>query len=139
MSGNIDDVRDADIVLLLTGDPAARVPPGVPKPGSAVLDLAHPVNIETSLYPDFGSRGVQVIQGGLVSIPGFHCAQEMRLPDRRCALACLTETYLFARAGITTHSVGQASVATALMLEEVAAQYGVSPWPLDLRQLSESR
>ncbi|MEN3305724.1 MAG: fatty aldehyde-rating acyl-ACP reductase [Micromonosporaceae bacterium] len=137
--GTIEDVRRADIVLLLTGDPAAHIPPGLPRPGAAVLDLAHPVNIKPSLYPDFAARGVRVMQGGLVRIPGYHCAQEMRLPDPRCALACLTETYLFAKAGITTHSVGQASVGTALMLEEVAAQHGVAPWPLDLPQLSGAR
>lgn len=139
VSGSIDDVRDCDIVLLLTGDPAAHIPPALPKPGAVVLDLAHPVNVQQSLYPLFVERGVQVLQGGLVRIPDYHCAQEMRLPDRRCALACLTETYLFAKAGITTHSVGQASVSTALMLEDVAAQFGVAPWPLNLRQLNAAR
>jgi fatty aldehyde-generating acyl-ACP reductase len=139
VSGTITDVAGADIVLLLTGDPAARIPPALPRSGSVVLDLAHPVNIEPARYPDFARRGVQVLQGGLVDIPGYHCAQEMRLPDRRCALACLTETYLFAKAGITTHSVGQASVATALMLEEIAAEHGIGPWPLDLHQLSVLR
>src|SRR5262249_50165556 len=139
VSGSIDDVRDSDIILLLTGDPAAHVPPALPKPGAVVLDLAHPVNIQPSLYPEFAARGVQVVQGGLVRIPGYHCMQEMRLPDRRCALACLTETYLFAKAGISDHSVGQASVSTALMLEDVAASFGVAPWPLNLRSLSTVR
>jgi predicted amino acid dehydrogenase len=139
VSGSIDDVRDCDIVLLLTGDPAAHIPPTLPKSGSVVLDLAHPVNVQQSLYSRFAERGVQVLQGGLVRIPGYHCAQEMRLPDRRCALACLTETYLFAKAGITAHSVGQATVSTALMLEDVAAQFGVAPWPLNLRQLNAAR
>ncbi|MDT5035883.1 MAG: fatty aldehyde-rating acyl-ACP reductase [Micromonosporaceae bacterium] len=136
VSATIADVARADIVLLLTGDPAARIPPALPRPGSVVLDLAHPVNIEPARYPDFAARGVQVLQGGLVRIPGYHCAQEMRLPDRGSALACLTETYLFAKAGITTHSVGPASVTTALMLEDVAADHGVAPWPLELHQLS---
>jgi len=136
VSGSLADAAVADIILLLTGDPTAQIPPELPKPGASVLDLAHPVNVPPSRYPLFADRGVQVLQGGLVKIPGYHCTQEMRLPDRRCALACLTETYLFARAGITTHSVGQASVDTALMLEEIAEQFGVRPWPLALNQPS---
>jgi hypothetical protein len=63
---------------------------------------------------------------------------EMRLPDHHSALACLTETYLFARAGITQHSVGQASVSTALELEAVAADHDVTLRPLGLRQVVRS-
>jgi predicted amino acid dehydrogenase len=138
ISGTIADVSAADIVLLLTGDPAAHIPPDAPKPGAVVLDLAHPVNIASGEYPAFAHRGVEVVQGGLVRIPGYHCTMEMRLPDHHSALACLTETYLFARAGITQHSVGQASVATALELEAVAADHSVTLRPLGLRQVVRS-
>lgn len=139
LSGSVDDISAADVVLLVTGDSTARVTPAMPKPGAVVVDLAHPVNIQPADYPAFGARGVQVAQGGLARIPGYHCTMDLRLPDRRCALACLTETYLFARAGITTHSLGQATVSTALELEQIAADYGITPWPLNLRQLVETR
>lgn len=132
VSGTIDDVAGADVILLLTGDPTARITPDLPKPGAVVLDLAHPLNIPKDEYSAFALRDVEVVQGGLVLIPGYRCVQEMRLPDRHCALACLTETYLFAKAGITEHSVGQASVELALELEYIAAQYGVRPRPLGL-------
>jgi predicted amino acid dehydrogenase len=134
VSGTVADAATADVVLLLTGDPSAHIPPDLPKPGSVVVDLAHPVNIARSLYPAFATRDVQVVPGGLVNIPGYHCGQDMQLPDRHSALACLTETYLFAKAGITEHSVGQAAVPLALELTEIAARYGVRNRPLGLRQ-----
>lgn len=133
VSGSIVDAAGADIIVLVTGDPTARIPAELPKPGSVVIDLAHPVNILPEEYPAFARRGIQVVQGGLVHIPGYHCALEMRLPDDRSALACLTETYLFAKAGITEHAVGQATVPMALELEEIAARYGIRARPLGIR------
>jgi fatty aldehyde-generating acyl-ACP reductase len=133
VSGRVADAAEADILLLVTGDPTARIPADLPKPGAVVIDLAHPVNIEPAGYPAFARRDVQVVQGGLVRIPGYRCAVDMRLPDRYSALACLTETYLFARAGITEHSVGQAAVSTALELETIAARYGIVTRPLGVR------
>jgi predicted amino acid dehydrogenase len=133
VSGTLADAAGADVLLLLTGDPSAHVPPDLPKPGAVVLDLAHPANIPQSAYPDYAIRGVQVVAGGVVDIPGHYCALDMRLPDRNCALACLTETYLFAKAGIRKHSVGQATVSLALELEEIAADYGIRNRPLGLQ------
>jgi fatty aldehyde-generating acyl-ACP reductase len=134
VSGTVTDAAAADIVLLVTGDPSARIAPDLPKPETVVIDLAQPVNIAGSQYPAFASRDVTVAQGGLVHVPGYHCTQEMRLPDRHSVLACLAETYLFAKAGIAEHSVGQATVPLALELEEIAAQHGFQYRPLGFRQ-----
>jgi predicted amino acid dehydrogenase len=73
-----------------------------------------------------------VVQGGLVTIPGYHCATDFRLPDRRSVLACLAETFVFAREGIREHSVGKAPIELALHIESVARRHGVQPRPLDL-------
>lgn len=132
VSGTVDDIARADITLLLTGDPSAYVTPEMVKPGSVVLDLAHPVNIQPEDYPAFAERDVQVAQGGLVNIPGYHLTTDLRLPDRHSALACLAETYLFAKEGLREHSVGQASADFAIELEAVAARHQVRPRPLDL-------
>jgi predicted amino acid dehydrogenase len=132
VSGSVADVDAADIVLLLTGDPTAYVTPSMVKPGAIVLDLAHPMNIQREDYVLFEQRDVRVAQGGLVNIPGFHLSTDLRLPDRHSVLACLAETYLFAREGITEHSVGQASPDFAVELEAVAARHGVRLRPLDL-------
>jgi fatty aldehyde-generating acyl-ACP reductase len=132
VSADRRDVGDAEVVLLLTGDPGAQLEPDMVRPGSIVLDLSHPFNIPPRRFGEFRTRGVRVAQGGLVHIPGYSSTAELRLPDRRCTLACLAETYLFAREGIREHSVGQASVELALELEDIAERYGVRPRPLDL-------
>ena len=64
-------------------------------------------------------------------IPGYSSSAELRMPDRRCTLACLAETYLFAREGIREHSVGHAAVELAVELERIADTYGVRPRELD--------
>ncbi len=122
-----------DIVLLLTGDRTARLTPELVKPGAVVIDFAQPANIERAAYAAFASRGVRVVQGGIVKIPNYYCTAELGLPDRRHSFACLAETYLFAREGIREHSVGRASTEIALHLEKVAARHGVTARPLGLR------
>ncbi len=132
VSGDVGDVAGADVVLLLTADPSARVLPGMPRPGSAVIDLAHPHNVDPSRYAELRRRDVRVAQGGLVRIPGYWCTADLRLPDRQSALACLAETYVFAKEGIREHGVGKASPELALHIERVAARHGVRTRPLGL-------
>jgi predicted amino acid dehydrogenase len=120
------------VVLLLTSDPSALLTPDVLRPGSVVIDVSHPVNIPVSDYPEYFARDIAVVQGGLVQIPQYHSTVDFRLPSRRAMLACLAETYLFAREGITEHSVGPASAELAADLAELAARQGIRPWPLGL-------
>lgn len=132
VSGTLADAAKADVILLLTNAPEALIPPELPRPGSVVLDLAQPANIDPGGYGEFARRGVSVAQAGLVEIPGYHCTFDLRLPDRRAALACLAETYLFAREGIREHSVGPARAELAGELEQIAARHGIRPRPLSL-------
>jgi fatty aldehyde-generating acyl-ACP reductase len=132
VSANLRDIAKADIVLLLTSDPSALLTPDVVRSGSVVIDLAHPVNIPPDHYAEYAARDVAVVQGGLVQIPRYYSTVDFRLPSRRAALACLAETYLFAREGITQHSVGPASAELAGELLAIAASYDVHPWPLGL-------
>lgn len=132
VSADLRDLANADIVLLLTSDPSAQLVPELVRPGTVIIDLAHPMNIPLSQYQAFRDRGVLVAQGGLVEIPWYHSTVDFRLPSRRAALACLAETYLFAREGIREHSVGPASAELAAELAGLAAGYGIRPWPLGL-------
>lgn len=126
------DVSRADVVLLLTGDPTAQLDPDMPRPGSIVIDFSHPFNIPPRDFGRFRERDIRIAQGGLVVIPGYSNSTELRLPDQRCTLACLAETYLFACEGIREHSVGHASVELAIELERIAGRYGVRPRELEL-------
>lgn len=136
VSQNLADAGHADVILLLTNDPAAQLTPGLPRPGSVVIDLAHPVNVDRALYGEFERRQISITQGGLVQIPGYHCTVDFRLPVKHASLACLAETYLFAREGIREHSVGGASAELAGELEQIAARHGIRPYPLGLSRMA---
>jgi fatty aldehyde-generating acyl-ACP reductase len=132
VSGDLQDLAHANIVLLLTSDPSALLTPDLLRAGSVVIDLAHPVNIPQARYRDFLARDIIVVQGGLVQIPRYHSTTDFRLPSRSAALACLAETYLFAREGIREHSVGPATTELAAQLAAMAVRHGIRPWPLGL-------
>jgi fatty aldehyde-generating acyl-ACP reductase len=131
-SGSLQDVDRADIVVLLTSDPTARLTPDLPCQGAVVIDCAQPWNVDPARYGEFLRRDVRVVQGGLVRIPDYWCTYDMRLPDPRCTFACLAEAYLFACEGIREHSVGPASADLAVELELIASRRGVQARPLGL-------
>jgi predicted amino acid dehydrogenase len=139
MSEDVDDVRTADVVVLLTGHPTARVTPGMLQPGTVVIDVAHPANVAPHDYESFRLRGCQVVEGGLVRIPHYACTQEFHLPDRRDTFACLAETYLFSREGIRDHSVGRPSIELARRIERAAKRHAVAPRPLGLDMSDPAR
>ncbi len=128
----LQGVYDADVVLVLTNDPTAKLDADFLKPGSIVIDIAQPANVSRERYPAFWTRGIEVCEGGLVEIAGYNCTFDFSLPHG-FTFACLAETYLFARDGLTEHSVGRASPALAVYLERLAARYGCSPKVLALQ------
>ena len=125
-----DALRAVDIVLVLTGDPSAQLTPEQVREGSVVIDCAQPANISKSDYETFRQRGVIVVEGGIVRIPGYTCIQDLGLSSPEDTFACLAETYLFAREGIREHSVGRPSADLARRLERIAQRHGVHPRPL---------
>lgn len=131
-SGDMDDVRGADIVVLLTNDGAARITPERVRAGTVVIDCAQPANVEPATHHQFRRRGITIVEGGIVRIPGFASTYDLGLADPAEAFACLAETYLLARAGIRDHSVGCPSVEAVQRMERLAQRYGVRPRPLDL-------
>lgn len=137
-TGDLGAAREADIVVLVTSDPSARLTPEHVRAGAVVIDVAQPPNIIPSAYGGFRSANVTVVEGAIVRIPGYGCSTDLGLPDPGDTFACLTETYLFAREGIREHSVGRASVDLARRLERLAQRHGIYPRPLDLRRSEES-
>lgn len=135
ISGDVTDVRSADVVVLLTGDRTAQLTPEMVRPGTVVIDVAHPANIPYDSWERFRARGCPIVEGGLVRIPRYACTQEFFLPDECDTFACLAETYLFAREGIREHSVGEPSIELARRLERAAVRHGVTPRPLRAGEL----
>lgn len=132
LSAGLADVPQADILLLLTSDASSLLTPEMPRPGAIVIDFAQPANVDPARYGEFAVRDVHVVQGGLVKVPGLRCTVDMRLADRDCTLACLAETYLLAREGIRTHSVGNARPEAARHMLKLAAKHGFSARPLGI-------
>jgi len=130
-SGSVADIQNADIVVLLTSDPAALVTPDMPRAGCIIIDCAQPVNISHSAHCDFAKRGISVVEGGLVRIPDYSSTDDFGFPCRTDTFACLAETYLFARTGIREHSVGRCKPEGATRMERLAARFGVQPRPLN--------
>lgn len=114
----------ADVVLLLTNDPAARVSPEDVRPGAVVIDAAQPPAAAPGALE---GRSVQVVQGGIVRIPRYTCTYDFGLERRDETFACLAETYLFAREGIREHSVGRPGVQLARRLGRLADRHGIVP------------
>ncbi|MGP4028726.1 hypothetical protein [Actinomadura sp. 3N407] len=126
------ELKAAQIILLLTSDSTAHLVPEVVQPGAVIIDLTHPRNIDPSEFPAFSQYDVQVAQGGQVLIPDYHNTMELQLAEGRNTIACLAETYLFAKEGITEHSVGNPPTELARELSEVADLHGVHPARLNL-------
>jgi fatty aldehyde-generating acyl-ACP reductase len=129
-------VADADIVLALTNDSSATITPELPREGAIVIDVAQPHNVEDDAIAEFAERGISVVRGGTVQIPGYSCARDFRLKSKRHSFACLAETYLLACEGIREHSVGRPSADYARQMAELAAHHGVAICPLELPEIA---
>ncbi len=124
--------RKADIVVVLTSDPSARLMPDHVSAGSIIIDCAQPANIDPKGYDAFWRHGITVVEGGIVRIPGLVCTYDFGLSGPEDAFGCLAETYLFAKAGIHHHSVGYPSAEFACQMEQIAQKLGIYPRPLGL-------
>src|SRR5258708_5477728 len=114
-------------------------PPGAPPRGRStaalpvargawVLAAAERVNIQPEAVAEFEAHGVAVLKSGRARIPNYRSSADLGAEaPPPYAYACFTETYLFAREGIRTHSVGLPTPAQAEEVERIAARHGVRP------------
>jgi fatty aldehyde-generating acyl-ACP reductase len=128
-SESLFDVRQADIVVLLTNDRTALISPTMPRVGSVVIDCSQPANIPRTSYSEFTRRSITVLEGGVVRIPDYSSTDDFGLMHPTDTFACLAEAYVVARAGLREHQVGRRSPDDALRLERLATRYGIEPRP----------
>ncbi|GGN07410.1 shikimate 5-dehydrogenase [Dyadobacter beijingensis] len=121
VSTDMESVRKADIVLLLTSSSEALLQSRHLKPGAVVLDDTVPRNTNPALLdqrPD-----VTIIDGGLVSMPYLHTSRDIGLPDQT-SYACLAETMLLSLANHEGHfSIRNPTLEQAEYIGELARQY----------------
>ncbi|WP_211214833.1 semialdehyde dehydrogenase [Deinococcus aquatilis] len=120
-STRMDDVRAADLVVLLTSAAEALLRDEHLRPGAIVLDDTQPRNTDASLLrtrPD-----VTIIDGGLVQVPGMQLRGTIGLASK-VAYACLAETMLLTLDGHEGHfSIGAPGAHKAAHMLDLAARY----------------
>jgi fatty aldehyde-generating acyl-ACP reductase len=119
-AGQIEAVRDADVVVVLTSSAEALLRSEHLKPGAVVLDDTQPRNTDPALAeqrPD-----VLVVDGGLADVRGLDVRADIGLP-RGYAYACLCETMLMAFDGCTTSALGDATVEHAHRMQRAADRF----------------
>jgi fatty aldehyde-generating acyl-ACP reductase len=120
------DIVMADIVVVLTNNPLARLTPNLIRKGAIVIDAAEPPNIPEGTVREWPSH-IRILRGGRVRIPGYQSTYDLGLDDPSETFACLAETYLFVREGIHENSVGTPSPDLAERLERAAGRHGIRP------------
>jgi predicted amino acid dehydrogenase len=131
VSQNIDDVKRADIVVLLTSAADCLLQGHQLKANAVVLDDTVPRNTRPSLLtqrPD-----VTVIDGGLVSVPNLKTTKGGIGLPAGISYACLAETMLLAKAGYERDfSIGNPTMEQANFIRTAANRFahlgfGVAP------------
>lgn len=92
---DIDDIRHADLVVVMTSSATALVTADHLKPGAIVLDDTQPRNTDPAILdqrPD-----VLVVDGGMARVEGLEVRADVGVPQGY-AYACLCETMLLALA-----------------------------------------
>jgi fatty aldehyde-generating acyl-ACP reductase len=125
-SDSIDDAVAADVVVLLTAAPSARVTPRCLRPGALVIDAAEPANVSDADAQAWSAHAT-IVRGARVRIPSYHCSYDFGLADPAETFACLAETYLCARDGIREHSVGTPDAELAERLDRTGVRNGLEP------------
>jgi fatty aldehyde-generating acyl-ACP reductase len=137
-SGEPADAGSADVVLLLTSAPSARLPERSLREAAVLIDAAEPPNVREEEVRAWRGR-IAYARGGRALIPGHRCTYDFGLDGPEETFACLAETYLLLREGIRDHSVGSPSTDDAERLARVARRHGVSAAPLVFENTGERR
>ncbi len=121
VSRDMDDVRNADLVVLLTSSSESLLRSEHLKHGAVVLDDTVPRNTDPSLLTE--RPDVLIVDGGLVDLSGIRIRGPIGLPPK-LAYACLAETMLLALDGHEGHfSIGAADVDQAERMVVLAERW----------------
>lgn len=97
VSVNIDDIREADVVVTVTSAGNPVIMPDHLRPGAVVCDVARPRDVSAMVSRE--RPDVLVIEGGLVQVPeGVKFNFNFGFPPQT-AYACMSETMILALEG----------------------------------------
>jgi len=98
---DIEDIKQADLVCLLTTSTETVLTPDLLKENAVILDGTQPRNTLESLVLD--RKDITVIDGGIIEAPGIHLKKgSIGLPDHNY-YACFSETVLLSLEGYKEH------------------------------------
>ena len=137
LSGNTSILRQADIVVLLASGGEAGLRESDISDSTIVLDFAQPANLSGEFHKAVQGRNITVMEGGLVTIPGYRNTVDWGLNHPESTFACLAETVLFSREGLRSHSVGRPSLDFVRRIERIAKRHGVSPLPITRQEVND--
>ncbi len=121
VSPNLEDIKHADIVVLLTSASDCLLRSEHLKEGAVILDDTQPRNTCPELLTE--RPDVTIIDGGLVSVPDLKLKRSIGLPEG-ISFACLAETMLLAHAGYEgDFSIGNPTLEQAEFIGNLARQY----------------
>ncbi|MFX4302230.1 hypothetical protein ACOJUR_08245 [Alicyclobacillus tolerans] len=125
LSRSMNDVKQSDVIILLTSSTENLLRSEHLKEGAIVLDDTQPRNTSPDLCKE--RPDVMILDGGLVETSGVFCSMDIGLPKGH-AYACLAETELLALEGHQGHfSIGNPEVEQAkymIFLAQKYASYG---------------
>ncbi len=140
-SFRLADLRQADMVMIVTSWPGYEVQPAHLKPGAIVIDDTYPHNLEPTVVDD--RPDVLALDGRLVALPAeaqVSCARDLpplvgvpldRMTRCREVIACFGETLALTAIGEAEHfGVGRLDAAAARRRVEAGAELGFAPAPL---------
>jgi len=122
---DIKKIQDYDIIINVTsGNGVGAGLEENASEGSFIIDDTQPKSISELAGKRMRKRGVTVIDGGFVYVPGLKCRFNLRTP-RSTTFACLAETILLAREGrYGNYSIGDADVSKALEMGDLSRKHG---------------
>lgn len=120
-TNDMSQVRNADLVVLLTSSTETLLRSEHLKPNAIVLDDTQPRNTDPALLQE--RPDVLIVDGGLVSMPKMQLQKSIGLPTGY-AYACLAETMLLGMTGYQQHfSIGNPTLEQVEYVAGLAPQY----------------
>ena len=130
ISANIDDVRKANLVIVLTSGPDVLLKEKHLRYGAVVYDITQPSNIGYEILKK--RHDLLVIDGALVTTPELDWGFDLRLPNET-SFACLAETIFLAEDGDDYKDLdftGSVKTETARAMAYAAGMHGFAHAPL---------
>lgn len=121
---DVQDIREADLILSVTSSIKTVIQPQHLKPGAIVYDAAVPPDVSRKVARE--RKDVLILQGGMVQVPGpvdFHF--NFGFP-RGKSYACMAETMALAMEGrYEDYTIGRdIEIARVYEIEEIATRHG---------------